>query len=216
MDKIPKWLSSHISKTDLEQVESAVKLAEEKTSGEIVPMVVRSSSTVGHVPVIMVLLLLFLFHAIEVTSYFDEFNVMLVTGLSYIILFVVGIFLARFNFVQRLLTSSVDQSTQVQMRAETEFFEANLNSTVGSTGVLIFVSLMEHQVVVLGDKSIAEKVSPDCWQKVIDILISDIKTKNLASGFVDAIAECEKILTPHFPIKADDVDELRNHLIIKE
>ena len=53
--KIEKWLKSYLKKEDLSSLEKAVAQAESQTSGEIVPMVVRHSSTLGHVPLTLFL-----------------------------------------------------------------------------------------------------------------------------------------------------------------
>ena len=50
----PKWIRSRLSSEDLKSIEEAVGKMEQKTSGEIVPMIVRRSSTVGHIPLTLI------------------------------------------------------------------------------------------------------------------------------------------------------------------
>ena len=43
-----------------------------------------------------------------------------------------------------------------------------------------------------------------------------MKAGDLAGGLVGAIERCGELLTPQFPIAEDDVNELRDHLVVKE
>jgi uncharacterized membrane protein len=43
-----------------------------------------------------------------------------------------------------------------------------------------------------------------------------VKRGDLASGMAQAIQRCGELLSPHFPIADDDINELRDHLVVKE
>lgn len=219
--QVPRWAKCSLSDTGVQKIEQAVRGAEKKTSGEIVPMVVSRSSTVGHVPfllffVLLSVILLFGWHEFHL-GWGDLYFVQgaLVLGGAGLLLFLCHL-LGRLCFVQRLFVTAADQEHQVNLRAEVEFFESGIHSTDGSTGILIFTSLMEHRAVVLADESIAKKLPPETWEGVVKLLISGIRKKDLAQGYCDAIEEVGRILETHFPIQKDDKDELRNHLVVKE
>lgn len=78
------------------------------------------------------------------------------------------------------------------------------------------VSLMEHRAVVLADHGISEKLDATIWQEVVDLMIDGVKGGDLAGGMCAAIERCGALLAPHFPIAADDANELRDHLVVKE
>lgn len=216
--QIPNWSKNYLKANRVQLITDAVKKAENKTSGEIVPMIVRRSSTVGHVPVIFMTLVIAVFFGLDVPHWQHEFlgehwawylaDVVLLLGLSTLF--------SKFNWIQRLFTSRPDQADQVSMRAEVEFYESGIKNTKDATGVLLFVSLMERRAVVLADKAINDKVSKETWQNVCDLLINGIKQGNLGLAFAAAIEKCGEILTPHFPIQPDDINELKDQLIIKE
>jgi putative membrane protein len=215
---IPHWLKAYLSAEQGEQIAGAIQRAESTTSGEIVPMIVRRSSTVGHVPMILLALSAALFFALDGPGWRAE-----VAGehwawyvVEIVILVAASALLSRFHWVQRLLTTRADQVVQVNMRAEIEFYESGIKETRDSTGVLIFVSLMEQRAVVLADKAINDKVPQETWQEVRDLLIQGMKQKNVGLAFGAAILKCGEILTPSFPIRPDDENELQNQLIIKE
>ncbi len=215
---IPDWAKAYLKAERVELIVDAIKKAEAKTSGEIVPMIVRRSSTVGHVPVILLSLLVALFFVFDGPVWQAEFlGEHWAWYLADIALFVaVSAMFSKLTGVQRLLTTRSDQDDQVNMRAEIEFYESNIKNTTGATGILLFASLMERRAVILADKAISEKVSQEAWREVCDILVEGIKKGNMGLAFSSAIAKCGEILAPEFPIQPDDVNELKDQLIIKE
>ena len=123
-------------------------------------------------------------------------------------------FIARSRRVKKALTSRPDRNAQVYMRAEVEFYQAGLNQTQGQTGIMIFVSMLEHQVVILADKAISNKLPDSTWKGVVDLVTTGIKEKSLQQGICAGIKKCGDILEEHFPIAPDDVNEVKDHLII--
>ncbi|MCP4199500.1 MAG: hypothetical protein GY762_20320 [Proteobacteria bacterium] len=215
---IPTWLNAHLKSGAADQITDAIGQAESTTSGEIVPMIVRRSSTVGHVPVILLTLLVALFFVLDGPGWQAE-----VIGAHWVwylvdvaLLMVVTAVGARLPWMQRLLTTRADQAQQVDFRSVIEFYQSNTHRTKDATGVLIFISLMEHRAVVLADKAINDKVANDTWKEVCDQLITGIKKKTLGQAICQAVLRCGEIMTPDFPIASDDENELRDNLIIKE
>ena len=214
---IPKWLKSYLKSEDIEKITQAIKNAEKSTAGEIVPMIVNRSSTVGHVPVLIFTLLTALFFMLNGF----EHQAKLIGGQWFwyladiaLILILTAIF-SRFPCLQRLLTPHADQALQVNARSIIEFYESNIQNTRDATGILIFISMFEHRAVVLADKAINEKVDKNTWNNICDDLITGIKQKKLGKAISEAVLECGKIMEPHFPIQPDDTNELKDQLIIK-
>ncbi|MCJ8277254.1 MAG: TPM domain-containing protein, partial [Bdellovibrionales bacterium] len=127
-----------------------------------------------------------------------------------------AVLLAKIPWVQRLFVSAVDRDIQARRRALNEFYEAGLHKTKDSTGILLFISMEDHEAVVLADKSISEKLPRETWNEVVELLLNGAKKKDLTSSFCEAINKCGDLLSPHFPIQPDDVDELKNHLVIRD
>ncbi len=215
---IPGWLKAYLKPEEAENIAEAIREAESTTSGELVPMIVRRSSTIGHVPVILMTLLVVLFFVLDGPArQIEALGEHWIWYLADIVLLMavtaVG---ARLPWMQRLLTTRSDQAFQVDSRSVIEFYESNINRTRDATGVLIFVSMMERRAVVLADKAINDRVSKDTWTNVCNQLIAGIKKKNLGQAISFAVQECGKIMTPEFPIQSDDENELKDQLIIKE
>ena len=215
---IPKWARGSLRPERVQLVEDAIRAAEARTSGEIVPMIVRRSSTIGHVPVILACLLVALFVILDGPGWqyewigehwawylVDTVALLLLSGQ-----------LARIPLLQRLLTTRDDQAQQVDMRAQIEFYQSSLHATADATGVLLLVSLMEHRAVVLADEAIAARVPDGTWDDVIGLAIDGIKKGHVGLGLAAAIERCGDILAAEFPIGDDDVNELKDTLIIRE
>ncbi len=216
---IPSWAKTVLGDQEVDVIEAAIAAAESRTSGEIVPVLLRRSSTVGHVPLILFFILLvlaLLMNLPELASASVGGPTSLWFGISGGIAAVAALGAARFDFMQRFFTSKLDQMRQVDLRAQIEFYERGLENTSARTGVLLLVSLMEHRAVVLADRGIAEKLAPEIWQEVVDLMVAGVKAKNLSSGIAQAVERCGELLAPHFPIQSGDENELRDHLVIKE
>ena len=218
--KRPKWIQSRLSSDDLDSVEKAIGQAEMKTSGEIVPMIVRRSSTIGHIPLTLLLILTNLWFISDRTFGFYTGGSLLDSPLSIvmglIVIFLLTRILSSMEWIGRILTPRHDQALQVNQRAEIEFFESNVKKTKNSTGILLMLSVMEHRAVVLADKTISDKLPPETWNEVIEKMISGIKKKNIAQGMIEGINICGELLSKHFPLPPDDTNELPNHLVIKD
>ncbi|MBE8162904.1 MAG: hypothetical protein HAW63_02835 [Bdellovibrionaceae bacterium] len=208
------WIKKYLSKNDFDKIENAVKQAELLTSGEIVPMVVKSSSTVGHVPIILFLLSLLLVSLARPYLELHFPSYWLLGALLFILVFTKV--LSSFNSVLRFFTPKSDQSQQVLLRAQLELHTANITNTKDQTGVIIFVSLLERQVCVLADKAISQYFKKKDWQEVVNLIIKGLKNNNMAQGFEEGILKCGHLLKDKFPIQKNDINELENCLIIKE
>lgn len=222
------WYSSLISDAEIKEVSQAVAQAESKTSGEIVPIIVRRSSVIGQVQTnVALLVLLFLFSGIKfdkiVYDYFSWHDAWWANYAYYLILFIILIFsfligklLSQIPWVQRNMIPKADLADQVDKRALVEFELADVKKTKAGTGVLIFISLMERRAVVLAGKGIADKLPKETWDKIIKLLIEKIHQGKTAQGLILAINQAGDLLSQHFPKQHNDENELPNHLILKE
>jgi putative membrane protein len=99
-------------------------------------------------------------------------------------------------------------------RAVEQFLAQNLHTTVGRTGVLIFVSVAERFAEILADAAIHAKVPEDVWPKIVADLTANIGKGQAGDGFVRAIAAVGEHLAKHFPPDAHHPHALSNHLIV--
>ncbi len=93
------------------------------------------------------------------------------------------------------------------------FHEKGLNRTKEHTGVLFFISLLEHKVWVLADKGIHEKIGQETLNKFASKVSSGIREGRACDALCESIKEAGDLLAAHFPMKPGDTDELPNHVI---
>ena len=158
--ELPSWAHRILGNDGAERIEAAIAEAESRTSGEIVPILVRRSSTVGHVPLVCFTLLLLCVYLVDLPATLVEWGgpYWAWLGGCWLLAGFLTLVLQRFDVVKRFLTPRIDQTQQVGLRAQIEFYELGVSQTEERTGILLFVSLMEHRAVVLADHSIAEKL----------------------------------------------------------
>ncbi|MFO7744469.1 MAG: TPM domain-containing protein [Psychroflexus sp.] len=94
-----------------------------------------------------------------------------------------------------------------------EIFEKlEMHKTELSNGVLIYVSIDDHQLVILGDKGINDVVPKGFWESTKDQIISQFKSGNYKQGLINGVLEAGKQLKEHFPYQSDDTNELNNEI----
>jgi putative membrane protein len=106
---------------------------------------------------------------------------------------------------------------RARQRAETAFLEEEVFATRDRTGILIFVALFEHQVVVLGDAGINRVVPDGAWKQVVAEMVEGIRVGRPAEALIAAIGDCGRLLAAHrLEIRPDDFDELDNEPRVRE
>ena len=98
----------------------------------------------------------------------------------------------------------------IRKLAEEEFFRLGMNNTRDKTGILIYVNLLQRQFYILADSGINAKVEQSVWDDIRNEIQNEFKLGHYTEGIIYGINEVGKILTNHFPIKPDDVNELTN------
>lgn len=216
--KFPRWCQRYLKDDTESLVADAVRKAEAITAGEIVPMVVERSAVNGHVAPLLFLLLTCLYFVTDAPKFLIPWhqNYLIWTSVHLAVLGAFTFVLARFAWIQRVLTTAHDREVQVFRRATAEFYAAGLNRTQGATGILLLVSLAERQATVLADEAIAAKVPVETWVEVVELILKGVKQGDLGGGLVQGIKRCSEILAPYFPVQPGDINELPDGLILKQ
>lgn len=200
-----------LSEEDKKAIAEAIHKAESTTSGEIVFAVTGQSDHYHHA-----ILQGALIGAALVTALYLAIPLPHSIGLliwTQIVSFAVFYALVPYLGVRRLLLSSREIEERVRESAFREFYASGLYKTRDSNGVLIYLSLLEHRVVVMGDRGIHEKMGDEHWGSVRDTIIDGIRRGHPAQGIRAAVENCGKALADHFPIKPDDTNELPDQVI---
>ena len=224
-------IQSFFTEKERESINEAVTVAEKGTSAEIVPVLTdasggydRAEDTFGVLLALVTVSAIWaLFQDVDWDAAWSTTdNPILRYNLLYIVITVVITFIigsaiaSKVWFIRHLFTSRGEMNDCMRRGAERAFHVHNLSKTEGATGILIYISLFERMVYVLGDSTISEKLTDEDFGEVKDAIIKGFKEGKRCDGLCDGIKLCGEKLSKHFPIKEDDVNELSNELIIFE
>ena len=81
--------------------------------------------------------------------------------------------------------------------------------------MLIYVSLAEHFAGVIADNAIYKKVSQETWDDVVREVTGHLSRGARDKALIAAIEACGKLLAKYFPPGIRNVNELPNHLIVR-
>lgn len=137
--------------------------------------------------------------------------------IAFAVLVIGFLFPILFPSTRRWIISKERQEQRVHLRARQAFLDEKVFETEERVGILIFVSRLEHMVLVIGDEGISKKVKHDDWQHVVDEVVAGIKARQIGDGLVKAIGLCKELLLKNgFVRKATDTNELSDGLRIEE
>lgn len=108
-----------------------------------------------------------------------------------------------------------EKRKSIRKLAEKEFLRLGIKKTKEGTGVLIFILLSEKQFYILADENINKLTGEDIWIKIKTIMQEKFVRGEFCKGILIGIEEIGKVLIQHFPIKADDLNEISNKVTIE-
>ena len=214
-------MKNFLSKEELESIKQAVARAEQRTSGEIVPYFVERSDAYDIAIWRGASILAIITMAIEsiVLQFYDGWGfewIFTGQGMAFVVViagFIGALLGAYVPPVKRLLAGKELLDRTVHHRATRAFVEEEVFNTRDRTGILLFISLLEHRIEVLGDEGINRRVSAEDWIDVVAKIRHGLKTRKVAEGLIDAIELCGQLLERRgVEIQPDDSDELSNEV----
>ena len=224
--EMPKF---KLNKDDLKNIGSAVKEAESKTSGEITTAIIKESYNYAIYELMFAVIIGLIYFVISMffadsiekwlQNMFWDYSVnylIMFYGFSIFVVITIFYFIGNISSIDLLIVPKKVRNEKVKQRAIRHFMESGVNNTKDRTGILIFISLLEKKVELLADSGINEKISQEKWQHIVDNIIEGIKQKAVASHLIKSICDCGTLLSEHFPIQSDDINELSNNIEILE
>ncbi|HEX6200173.1 MAG TPA: hypothetical protein VF150_07920 [Thermoanaerobaculia bacterium] len=209
---------SLFSPSDLARIEAAVRDAEARSRGEIVVAAVPASGRYAGavwagacLGSLSALLALVLVHWLtDLWGVGSPLWALLAAGGGAVAGYVA---VAASDGLKRLLTSDEVMARQVDLAARAAFVDHEVFATRDRSGVLLFLSLLEHRVEVLADSGIEAHVAPGEWDGIVAGIVRGIREGRAAEALVEAIGRCGEILDRRgLERRADDRDELPDRL----
>jgi putative membrane protein len=201
------------SANEKKQIEATIAGIEQKTSGEIAVMVVDQSDTYPEGRILAGILSGSLTALLITHRFFDE-SLWYFIPLAVIFAFLFGWAVRYAPPLFRYFIRAGRLESEVQERALRGFYEKQLYRTRDQTGVLFFLSLLEHRVWVLADRGIYARITPEELKKYAHLIAYGIKSGNACQVLCHEMEQVGEVLAAHFPIRDDDENELDNEIII--
>ncbi|MEO5600994.1 MAG: TPM domain-containing protein [Cyclobacteriaceae bacterium] len=217
-------LKKKFSEEDLQRIKIAVKEAEQNISGEIVPVIVEKSGryivanykasliVATFIFILMIILDRYVIEDATNTLYYDPvfiFTVVMIGG-------ALGALVPNLSeHVKRWLVSRNLMDETCRQQAENAFLEEEIFNTRHRTGIMVFISFFEHEVIVMADRGISKVVEQKEWDKIVAELVGYIRSGKIIEGVEAGVKRCGEILLEKgFHKTADDINELRDDLRI--
>jgi putative membrane protein len=221
-----KKASDFFTPEERKKINEAVREAEQHTSGEIVPVVATSSGLYHRGEDVGGLLVGL---AALAASWIWFQRILPVQGdwaqghrvrleLGWLLLIIVAGFIAgvgvasRVAWLRRLLATHAEMRREVERSAGEAYGKFRVARSSGGTGVVLYVSLFERMVCVLGDEAIGAKLDQEIWNQIHGTIAEGIRNGRPAEALCQAIARCGELLGQHFPQHANVSASLNNEL----
>jgi putative membrane protein len=225
MPQLNKLFSDH----DREAVNKAVQDGESGTSAEIVPVVAacsgrydRPEDIIGLWFGLLTMAAVWAIYPVPVAESghlaaphqaWQLVALVVATVIGFMVGVIVG---SRVDPLRRLFTPKSQMEAEVYSRARTVFFDNRVHHTVGSSGVLLYVSLFEHMAAVIADETVLQKIGQDKVDALCAEFTQRLHSGNPTQAMCDTIRSVGQTLSPLMPRAVDDVNELPDALLLLE
>jgi putative membrane protein len=218
------------SEADHALVTEAVAKAERSSDGEIVTIVAPRSDAyhdVGLHYAVLAMLLVPTAAALVPQSWIDwglalvfgwnaslSFRLlMLLLVLKMAIVFLIVRFAFAWMPLRMALTPGSAKTRRVRRRAVELFRAGTERRTKGRTGILLYLSLLEHRAEIVADEAIHGRVEPDEWGEAMAALVDGVKAGRAGEGMALAVGKIGEVLAQCLPPTLDNPNELPDRLI---
>jgi putative membrane protein len=208
-----------ISGSDKEKIKKAIDDLERTSTGELLTFITFKSSNYLYFRYVfssvIALFIMFFYLVFLKNIIFYNLDSNLIAMLLYLLVFTFCFFISEKYFVLQYLIPNKVKKHKCEKQASIEFFKNGMYKTKDNTGILIYISILEKEVIVIGDEGINSKIESKSWDLLINTIIEGIKSKDLASGIVAGLKASNDLVKTHFPLKEEYLNEISNSLIIK-
>jgi len=99
-------------------------------------------------------------------------------------------------------------------RAKEIFLQLRMNGTAERNATLIYIAFDDHQLAVLGDEGIHQRVGQAYWEAEVGKMISEFKSEHIIDGICQVVSDIGEALQQHFPYDSEtDKNELPDDIV---
>jgi putative membrane protein len=198
------------------RIETAVKEAESRTSAEFLCATMRATDTYLTVPLLLAAAIAL---ALPMTIRLVTPDWSGITigdpGLTLlqVLVFAACALIGAWTPIAIRLTPRRVRQRRFARTAAAVFLEQGLAGVSARNGVLLFVALAEHQVEVIADRQVYERVDPRAWTEIVGDFTAAVKRGDVADGYVAALRRLASLLEDAYPRADDDVNEITDRVV---
>ena len=195
------------------QVAEAIARVEKTTDAELVTVLAARADDYAYIPLLWASLIALVVPGVVhyLSGYLTMYTLLVAQWATFIVLCLV---FRLPKVTTRLIPRSV-RHWRASNLARRQFMEQNLHHTVGSTGVLIFVSEAERYVEILVDDGISKRLDDSNWDAIVQAFTQQVKQGQTLAGFIACVEACGELLKVHVPV-TQTRNELPNRLVVLE
>lgn len=219
-----------MTEADHVRVTEAVAAAERASDGEVVTIVAPRSDSYHDVALhyaVLAMLLVPAAAAVVPQSSIDwglalvlgwnaslSFRLlMLLILVKMAVVFLIVRFALSWMRLRMALTPAATKTRRVRRRAVELFRAGTENRTKGRTGILLYLSLLEHRAEIVADEAIHSRVEPEVWGEAMAVLVDEVKAGRTGEGMARAVEKIGEVLARCLPPTLDNPNELPDRLI---
>ncbi len=123
-----------------------------------------------------------------------------------------GLAASRSDFLRRVFVRPATRVRRVETAARSTFVERRIHGTVGRTGILLYVSILEREAAFVVDVGVEALAATDAWKKATGEIQEAVRQGADGMAVAARLRELATLLSPALERGADDVDELANEV----
>lgn len=198
-----------IKRIDTARIEQAIEDFERVVDFEFIPVIAKKSSYVEHISwVLSLLFMVFFIGLIDVVFATWLQDSWMSRTPFYVaapfVAFALGVLLDKSDWVDRFFITRAERRRQVHEKAELVFYRQRLNELKSKNALLLYISVMERQLVVFHDPHLDSAKMQEVDEELIRVLQGHFRRQDFEEGLIQSIGHLKAALGPHFPKKAAD------------
>lgn len=120
----------------------------------------------------------------------------------------------RFAIETALPPGHLLRNVSCRERARQLFRQLGMAETKARNGILVYVLLAERDIEIVADRGFSDKVNEQLWGDICSAMTAAFGNGEYLPGSMQAIGRIGELAAVHFPVGADNRDELPNRPVL--